>query len=466
MVDCGMMDGKRVRFFYKTKAEAETKAALMRVKRENEGDSAFGMSATDRLDAENALAILRPFSLTLVQAARFVADNLDVIKSTKIVSDVVAELLRVKEQDGKSARYLQDMRNRLQVFATAFPKRLTHTLSAGEIDAWLRNLDISSVTRNNFRRLLSVLFGFAVKRRYAMRNPVTDVDQATVEVSKPGILTVAEAKALMAHADPEIIPAIAVGLFAGLRPESEIFRLDWANIDLLDGSIDVQKSKNTAGHRFVKISENLAAWLKPYVRRRGAVCEAAYYDRLGKAREKAEAKLEEAGESANALRSWPADVLRHSYGSYHYGAFKNAHETAEQMGHIGGLRIFFDTTATELKELTRSLSGRSCPLPALPLLLVRVTPKRVRIRLESHKFVSGFSQTELLNEPLKRNPERSLEEKGIDVFCGPLHVGLFCGVQDSGLFCGLQCSVDVFNSKAVDRPQPLGWRLFRWRVLP
>ena len=45
MVDCGMIDGHRVRFFYKTMEEAETKAALLRVKRQNEGESAFAMSS-------------------------------------------------------------------------------------------------------------------------------------------------------------------------------------------------------------------------------------------------------------------------------------------------------------------------------------------------------------------------------------------------------------------------------------
>jgi hypothetical protein len=56
MVDCGMMqvEGnlRRVRFFYKTMEEAETKAALMRTKRENEGAGSFSMSATTRHDAE------------------------------------------------------------------------------------------------------------------------------------------------------------------------------------------------------------------------------------------------------------------------------------------------------------------------------------------------------------------------------------------------------------------------------
>jgi limonene-1,2-epoxide hydrolase len=97
MVDCGMMlvEGKmrRVRFFYKTMEEAETKAQLMRIKRQNEGTNSFGMSAATRTDAEVALGLLEPHGKTLKEAAEFLIANVDLIKESKTVSEVVAELL-------------------------------------------------------------------------------------------------------------------------------------------------------------------------------------------------------------------------------------------------------------------------------------------------------------------------------------------------------------------------------------
>ena len=109
MVDCGMIDGHRVRFFYKTMEEAETKAALMRVKRQNEGESAFAMSSADRTDASESIALLKPHGVTLRQASEFYLKNLDVIRSTKTVSGTIAELLVAKEQDGRADRYLRDL---------------------------------------------------------------------------------------------------------------------------------------------------------------------------------------------------------------------------------------------------------------------------------------------------------------------------------------------------------------------
>src|SRR5260370_32576451 len=117
MVDCGMVNGRRVRLFRKTKKAAEGEGAKIRIKKENEGGSAFGLPAVKRIDAEAALKLLEPHGATLKSAAEFYLRNLDVIRQSKLVPDVVRELLEAKEKDRRSERYMQDMRNRLKVFA-------------------------------------------------------------------------------------------------------------------------------------------------------------------------------------------------------------------------------------------------------------------------------------------------------------------------------------------------------------
>jgi len=107
------------------------------------------------------------------------------------------------------------------------------------------------------------LFSFALHRGYVLKNPVTLAERARVRAEKPAILTVAEAPALIENAEADFIPAFALGLFAGLRPESEVWPLDWSQIDFKDKTVDVNQSKNLAGERFVKMSENLIEWLRP-----------------------------------------------------------------------------------------------------------------------------------------------------------------------------------------------------------
>src|SRR5258708_4513720 len=193
MVDCGMMDGRRVRFAFATKELAQGKAALMRIQRKGDGDTSFSMLKFDRVDAETALDLLKPHSVTLLQAAEFYVQNVSVIRDQKPVGVVVDELLRLKKQDGRSARYLKDLRLKLEVaFAgdARFSGRAIHEITARELDDWLRSSkDWSPVTRNNYGTALGVLFSFALKRGYTLKNPTESLESASVKAVKPGILS-------------------------------------------------------------------------------------------------------------------------------------------------------------------------------------------------------------------------------------------------------------------------------------
>jgi integrase len=348
------MNDKRVRFSYKTKAEAVGQAESMRIKRMNEGEEAFSMGLEDRADAKAALEMLRPHGVSIRQAAQFYLDNVDVIQNAKTYSATVAELLYAKEQDGKSTRYLQDMRNRLESAEAVFGERLLHTIKSAELDDYLRNLQVCGITRNNFRRLFSVLFGYGLARRYCLKNPVSQINVVTIERGKPPILSLAESRALMMQLEPELIPAVAVALFAGLRPEAEIFAADhplgWRHIDLEDRSIDVDKSKNVGSHRYVKIHDCLFQWLQPFACKNGAICTVDYYTRLRKARALAAESLQKVGESTAMLERWPGDILRHSFASYHCAAFRDSRLTSQEMGHSGDLQIFNRHYRNRVKE--------------------------------------------------------------------------------------------------------------------
>jgi integrase len=356
MVDLGLIDGKRPRFFYPLKREAEAKAELERVRRANEGKGIYSLSAAQRVDAEQALALLGPHHKTLVEAAQFLIDNVAVIQSEKTYSQVVTEFLRAKEQDGKRVRYLGDLRNRLAASETLFGDRLIYQIRRSEFDDWLRSLPVASITRNNFRRVLSVLLGYAKARGYVLHNVIREIPVARTERGKPPILSLVEARALMEAADPELIPSLALALFSGLRPESEIFSpdhpLDWSEIDLdsPEPQIDVQRSKSVDSQRYVDVAPNLGAWLAPYRKSKGAVCGIDYYARLFKARQKAIAKLAQANLQAPHLESWPIDVARHTYASNAYAISNDANRTSAQLGHYGGVRVFLRHYKGRVKE--------------------------------------------------------------------------------------------------------------------
>ena len=111
------------------------------------------------------------------------------------------------------------------------------------------------------------------------------------------------------------MPAIAIGLFAGLRSEAELWHLDWQS--LADRLIEVTKNKNSISHRFVKISDNLIAWLAPYAKKSGRVTfgRDSYYTRLQSARHRAAETLESQSKESRNLRVWAQDTMRHTFAS-------------------------------------------------------------------------------------------------------------------------------------------------------
>jgi integrase len=122
------------------------------------------------------------------------------------------------------------------------------------------------------RRVLIVMFSFAMQRSYATVNPAETTTKAKLVSGVPDILTVGETARLLESAEADVLPFLAIGCFAGLRP-AELSRLEWENVDFEAGLIEVTADKSkTARCRFVKIRLNLAAWLAPYRAHKGQVC--------------------------------------------------------------------------------------------------------------------------------------------------------------------------------------------------
>src|SRR5207248_4608051 len=84
---------------------------------------------------------------------------------------------------------------------------------------------------------------------------------------------------------PDVLPYIAIGLFAGLR-RAEIERLDWSEVDFESGLIEVTaRNAKTARRRHVTIQPNLREWLLPLRKHRGNVTpEATFRQAFNQAR--------------------------------------------------------------------------------------------------------------------------------------------------------------------------------------
>jgi integrase len=313
--------GKRKRSFFETKDAADSFAAFKNAELKRNGVEGAEFPTALRVMAQNAVEQLKPFGKTITDAVQYYVAHLKASAKSCTAAQLVKELVATKESDGASVRHLSDLRSRLNIFAEKFDGKPVATITSAEIDDWLRSLDVKAATRNHYRRLIVLAFNFAVKRGYATDNPAEKTDKAKERGGDIGILIVTQAARLLERATPEILPHVAIGLFAGLR-RAEIERLDWSEIDFESGLIEVKAEKSkTAQRRLVTIQPNLREWLLPVRKHRGRITPEDFNKGFVQAR------------VAAGIDEWPDNALRHSFASYHLGHFKNAAATALELGH-------------------------------------------------------------------------------------------------------------------------------------
>jgi integrase len=227
-----------------------------------------------------------------------------------------------------SPDYLKDLKARLGRFAEQFKCPVT-CIRPDDVLNFLDGLKMRARTRFNYARLLRTLFRFAQSRRFYPKeiDPMEGIEIDFDDNGEIEIFTAAELDRILKAARPELIPFVAIGAFAGLR-HTEIKRLDWQEIDLERGFIEVKGAKaKTRQRRLVPISENLKTWLSTHHKKLGPVIPFVHsskqlmwlVDDVNKAHPK------------ETFR-WKRNGLRHSFISYRVAEVQSADKVALEAG--------------------------------------------------------------------------------------------------------------------------------------
>ncbi|MBC8095201.1 MAG: tyrosine-type recombinase/integrase [Akkermansiaceae bacterium] len=323
---------------------AEAKREADKIARQlSSGDAtAATMRNSEAASFGRAGEILRPTGASLELAASVYAKCFEILGEDKMieaahflkrhgadqvtrckVAVVVDELVTSKTALGKSDAYVNDLRQRLARFATAFAVDIS-TITTADAQRWLDGLKLSAQSAKNFRTVLHTLFAFAESRGYIFKggNPVASTENISVKGGDIEIFTPEEITKLLKSASKEFLPFVALGGFAGLRT-AEILRIEWKNIDVAGGFIHIGSDKaKTRSRRLVPILPNLAKWLADYSKETGLVWKRTAND-LHDAR----------GESVKASGvPWKDNGLRHSFISYRLADVQNAAQVALEAG--------------------------------------------------------------------------------------------------------------------------------------
>ncbi|MBV9008831.1 MAG: hypothetical protein JO354_06660 [Verrucomicrobia bacterium] len=263
----------------------------------------------------------------IVEAARFFKKHKETGLPDMPVATAVAKFAEAKAKAGMSALYLKDIRTILGRFAAHFECNIA-SIVTDDLRDYLNALEVSHVALNNHRRMIVVLFNFAKKSGWLRRDEETaadGLDTYKVKERDVPIYTPAEMARLLAHADEDFLPYVALIAFGGVRREELHKGLVWESINWSQGYLLVPAIVAKTGRkRKIDLSENLLEWLTPYRGRTGTIFNADPRKRMAKV-------------SAASGVKWKRNALRHSFGSYRMEMVKNAGQVALEMGNSAAM---------------------------------------------------------------------------------------------------------------------------------
>jgi integrase len=348
-------DGKRADRYFTNKTEADA-FAKVQSKESGKVGADFGFISEEE---RAALAFWRTFAKDTSPAP---PDLLSVMKDFKVqwlaskasvtITQGIQTFLEHQEADGASKRHLASLRSRLGRFAADMGDKHASAVTVGSFTDWLNGLratradkageKLTAVTRHNLSRSLRSFFVFAMDRGWTLANPIPAEKRTKNKSSKlanrkaPAVLLPADVARFMGAVEaksPSLVPFWAVKFFAGIR-DAEAARMTWEMIDLAAGKIHLPASDSKTGEaRTMKIEPSLAAWLKPYAKESGAICPGGTTRKRGFKRAVDSLATVDAKGRVTKEFVFPSNAARHSFGTYHLFHFRNAGETALQLGH-------------------------------------------------------------------------------------------------------------------------------------
>jgi len=142
-VDLGIVEGRRKRLTFPTKAEAKTYAEQARIAKANEGTAAFSLPMDLRLDAAKAHGLLAAHAVTLTEAARYYVQHVVAFRQAPTIAEIVTRMLGEAETNGRRKRTVAELRTRLTTFAEDFPNRRLADLTVEDLNEWIAEDDWS-----------------------------------------------------------------------------------------------------------------------------------------------------------------------------------------------------------------------------------------------------------------------------------------------------------------------------------
>lgn len=335
--------GERERHFYPTRQAALDAAQELREKRDKHGHSAKAISAVLAEQAVSAAALLEPYGVSLLDAARRIAE----IEAAKQASVKVEDALRLFKvaKEGLSKKQTDAIRQMATPLEADFRGTLLNTISAVEVQEHLRETTVAASTHNARIRVLITFWRWCGHpiRGWCDPDALKHLEQLDHTAGEIGVLNPAGAKSLLETAAkhyPECVPGYAIALFTGIR-QAEIERLQPEDITKVGVDVPAAVNAKSQRRRFIEMPAPLAAWLKAYPV--GETVLPANWRRKDMAVRRLAgwrvwAEMVEPHAAPEKLPPWPQNALRHTAASVALADGKPIETLIFEHGHSEGVK--------------------------------------------------------------------------------------------------------------------------------
>lgn len=251
-------------------------------------------------------------------------------KAPSNISDLVPSFLASKRRKGVSPHTIRSLESTLIPLAKEFPGSIA-SLTRAAVEEWIDERPRGPRRWNNMHAAIVALHRFA-RRDGLLPAELCPVERMEKQKVKNSVLTYSpiELQKLLAAVPKEWLPLVALGAFAGLRPEEIAPELRyknakpsirWENIlwdkEKIDVPADVSKDRR---RRFAPLLPVLRDWLADWRDARGPVVPEVHPQKMRNAL------------CARAGVAWKSDGLRHSFASYRLAFFPDEAKLSLEMG--------------------------------------------------------------------------------------------------------------------------------------
>lgn len=267
--------GKRDRYYFKTKEEAETKQKELEKTILTEGAEGVHFGAVARAEYAAASKILAPFGVSLIEAAQdFARRHLD-RSGAKLWKEAVFEHKEALERGNRRQRTIDSEETNLGYFAEWIEAETLAEFTAENCELWLASGGWRPSTRARYRASLSSFGNFCVRKGWIPANPVERIAPPRLDRGRPEVYTIKEANRLLAEAaklrtsyregkkrhydSGRIVRRLALLLLCGLRP-TEIDHLSEDDIRVDVIRVGTGKKRGRRSVRLVRKSDAFRAW--------------------------------------------------------------------------------------------------------------------------------------------------------------------------------------------------------------